>query len=125
MSVSNNVIMFPGVSKNRPPQTIEEVIENVNAIREIHIDELADMLTVIFLENMEAAGYDIIGDENNTSFDKEIAFIVQAIRSLLMKHDGREHPFQDLAKHYFVEESEGMLVFQNTKITGINENSLF
>lgn len=123
MSVSNNVIMFPGVSKNRPPQTIEEVIENVNAIREIHIDELADMLTVIFLENMEAAGYDIIGDENNTSFDKEIAFIVQAIRSLLMKHDGREHPFQDLAKHYFVEESEGMLVFQNTKITGINENS--
>ncbi len=123
MSVSNNVIMFPGVSKNRPPQTIEEVIENVNAIREIHIDELADMLTVIFLENMEAAGYDIIGDEDNTSFDKEIAFIVQAIRSLLMKHDGREHPFQDLAKHYFVEESEGMLVFQNTKITGINENS--
>jgi len=110
---SNNVIQFPKKNNNqaqREELAIEEITHNVNMMKHYHIQETIANLAPIIFNNLEIAGFGISEDED-TEIVRDGAFIVEAIRSILCKHYGIYHPFQQIADNIFEpdDEEEGAL----------------
>jgi hypothetical protein len=109
---SNNVIQFP--KKNNRIQNnevvLEDITKNVQMMKHYHIQETIANLAPIIFNNLEVAGFGISDDED-TEIVRDGAFIVEAIRSILCKHYGIYHPFQQIADNIFEpdEEEEGAL----------------
>jgi hypothetical protein len=111
---SNNVIQFPKKNNNqahREELVIEEITHNVNMMKHYHIQETIANLAPLIFNNLEVAGFDISGDEDDDEIIKDGAFIVEAIRSILCKHYSIYHPFQQIADNIFEpdDEEEGAL----------------
>lgn len=109
---SNNVIQFPKKNNNinRDDVAIEEIARNVTMMKHYHIQETIANLAPIIFNNLEIAGFGISDDED-TEIVRDGAFIVEAIRSILCKHYGIYHPFQQIADNIFEpdDEEEGAL----------------
>lgn len=109
---SNNVIQFPKKNNNinRDDVAIEEIARNVSMMKHYHIQETIANLAPIIFNNLEIAGFGISDDED-TEIVRDGAFIVEAIRSILCKHYGIYHPFQQIADNIFEpdDEEEGAL----------------
>lgn len=109
---SNNVIQFPKKNNNinRDDLAIEEISRNVAMMKHYHIQETIANLAPIIFNNLEVAGFGISDDED-AEVVRDGAFIVEAIRSILCKHYGIYHPFQQIADNIFEpdDEEEGAL----------------
>jgi hypothetical protein len=109
---SNNVIQFPKKNNNinRDDVVIEEISRNVAMMKHYHIQETIANLAPIIFNNLEVAGFGISDDED-TEIVRDGAFIVESIRSILCKHYGIYHPFQQIADNIFEpdDEEEGAL----------------
>ena len=109
---SNNVVQFPKKNNNhnREEAKIEEISRNVEMIKHYHIQETISNLAPIIFNSLEVAGFDISDDENE-EIVRDGAFIVESIRSILCKHYGIYHPFQQIADNIFEPdgEEEGVL----------------
>jgi hypothetical protein len=109
---SNNVIQFPKKNNNinRDDIEIEEISRNVTMMKQYHIQETIANLAPIIFNNLEIAGFSI-GDDEDDEIIRDGAFIVESIRSILCKHYGIYHPFQQIADNIFEpdEEEEGAL----------------
>ncbi len=105
---SNNVILFPGISKNRPPQSIEEICRNVELAKTARIEDAVEEVVVELFENLFSYAFDF---SQRDDANKDMAFLIEALKSVLAKHDGLEHPFQQLAEKYFVANANGDLSF--------------
>ena len=105
--MKDNVVPFPG-GRNplSPPQTLEEVQKKTKIVKHIHIQNVLDAINDTLLQQIVAAGFDIKVDEED--FDKDVAFLMESLRSLLCKASDVYHPFQKLADNTFNEE-EGLL----------------
>jgi hypothetical protein len=104
----DNVVVFPKTKRGSPPQTIEEVLENVEKIRLEHsdfiIEEVIPQLYMFFLD----LGIDVMKQDCT----KENVMLMESIRSLVYKHNNLEHPLQQLSEDLFT-------IASNTD-TGIN-----
>lgn len=93
----DNIVIFPKSKKNSPPQTVEEILENVEKIRVEHsdlvLDELIPQIYTYFLD----LGIDVM----KHSCTKENVMLMEAIRSLIYKHNNLDHPLQTLADTIF------------------------
>ena len=113
MKASNNVIMFPqrnfgSEGKVAPPQSIEEIHNNMDYIKHVHIQETIATIAPKLFEQLTMAGYDLT-DEGEDDI-KGGAFLVESIRSLLCKYYGIFHPFQEIAEMVFLAiDEEGTL----------------
>lgn len=100
--MTHNVIPFPKGRKFAPPQSIEEVHENISQVR----TELADFAIgqgmVALFEALAKEGVDITGSEVHMCN----ALICESIRAAVYKALTLNHPF-----HSMVEE---MIVFEET-----------
>lgn len=108
----DNIIQFPrkySGEENLLPTSEEEVNSKIDLLKYHHIHEtLATVIPMLFA-NLEVAGFDC-NDESEENL-KDGAFVVEAIRSILCKHYGLDHPFQEIAQNVFLPDidHEGML----------------
>jgi hypothetical protein len=117
----NNVIQFPG-SVREIPKNEEEIIQKVDNIKHLHIQEvLATMVPIIF-NQMATAGFDFIDDEETCEVNnmKDGAFLVEALRSIMLKHYDIDHPIQTLAENLFnQDENSGVLLLRHDIISSM------
>jgi hypothetical protein len=117
---SNNVIVFPSSKRLDSnvviPQTLEEVENAVDIVREAHIQQSLEQVIPMLFDNLALAGFQPI---NENDFLKDGALVVEAVRAFMHKLYGMEHPLQYISEHLFEENAEsGLLsVSDGIKIT--------
>lgn len=125
----SNVIEFPRSSKrvqqNVPPLSVEKVKENLDSLKHSHIQETISIIAPILFQNLSLAGFELI-DEDDASSIKDSAFLIEAIRSILFKYYGLDHPFQKISENVFKTEENGLLSITDTLelVLKIDEESI-
>ena len=105
---SNNVIMFPNNKvKNQGPKTLEEINNNMDMIRQVHVGETISTIAPMLFEQLAIAGFEFSEDGSDL---KHGAFLVESIRSLLMHSYEMGHPFQEIAESVFIPEGDGLRI---------------
>jgi hypothetical protein len=102
---SNNVINFPK-PYNGPKNEINEteIIQNVEMMKHYHIQETISNIAPMIFNQLDIAGFDFTDEE---SVDiKDGAFIIEALRSMMCKHYGLYHPFQQISENVFFPDKE-------------------
>lgn len=108
---SNNVISFPKQNNNiREPQKLEEIHHNLDMMRHYHIQETIFNLAPLIFNHLDIAGFGLSEDEDDDI--KDGAFIIESLRSLMFKHYGMYHKFQDLSENIFSSEKDDEGVFK-------------
>lgn len=108
MSSNSNVIAFPKPHKNLPKQiTVDEVNQNVEMMHHYHIQETISTLVPIIFNQLDIAGF-YFHDEDDDCDDnlKDGTFVVEALRSMMLKYYDMPHPFQRIANTVFEEVDE-------------------
>lgn len=102
MDTANNIISFPRRNYNPDaipiPQSIEEVEETVDIVRQAHIQQTLEQVIPMMFDNLSLAGFQ---PANEMEFLKDGALIVEATRSFLNKIYGANHPLQLIAENLF------------------------
>jgi len=120
---SDNIIQFPG-STREVPKNQEEVTQRVDNIKHLHIQEVLSTMVPIIFNQMATAGFDFIDDEETGEVNnvKDGAFLVEALRSIILKHYGIDHPMQTLAENLFNEDRDsGVLILRHDVISSMFE----
>lgn len=99
--IKDNVIVFPKVKHDVPPQTVEELKRKITLSRMEIADVLAEEMTKENVRIMMDNGYHI----NHT---KDIAFLMTTIKSILLRYDQIEYPIQNIIDQHllFVDEED-------------------
>ena len=98
----SNVVSFPKSKKNIPPQTFEELVNVVQAVRKEHIDFIIEDFMNYFMVRAVEEGFDLTKDDCM----KTTIFMVEAIKSALYATVKIEHKFQEIAEDLFVIEGD-------------------
>lgn len=85
----DNIVVFPRVKHDIPPQTVEELKRKITLSRMEIADVLAEEMTKENIRIMIDNGYHI----NHT---KDIAFLMTTIKSILLRYDQIEYPIQTI-----------------------------
>jgi hypothetical protein len=105
MDNSNNVISFPKPYVG--PKTnidAEEITRNVEMMKHYHIQETISNIAPMIFNQLDIAGFDLADEE---ALDiKDGAFIIEALRSMMCKHYGMYHPFQQISENVFFPDKE-------------------
>lgn len=108
---SNNVITFPKQNANpSESQKLEEIHHNLDMMKHYHIQETVLNLAPLIFNHLDIAGFGLSEDEDDDI--KDGAFIIESLRSIMFKHYGMYHPFQDIANNIFSEEKDDEGVFK-------------
>src|SRR5210317_1554336 len=103
---SNNVITFPkpydGPLVNG--RSAQEIHDNVEMMKQYHIQETIYNLAPLIFNHLEVSGFDLVDENDEMHSIRDGALILEAIKSLLSKHYEIYHPFQKLADNIFVED---------------------
>lgn len=105
---SNNVIAFPkspSKSSKQPP-SLEEITNNMSMIKHVHIGETLSLVAPMLFEQLAIAGFDFQDEGDDLKYG---AFVVEAIRSMLMRNYEMSHPFQEIAESVFTPDETGGL----------------
>ncbi len=97
----SNVVIFPKQKRDTPPQTIEELYENVEGTRKEHIEFLLDDVLAFVFQRCYDEGFDLGQDECM----KSTALLVESFRAGLYNTVGIQHPLQHVADSVFVEDN--------------------
>lgn len=100
--MTDNVIAFPKAKRGSPPQSIEETLASIEAIRTEHIEFLVDECCSFLFGRMLDEGFDL-GEESIT---KHSALLVESMKSALSASVGISHPLQSLADKMFLYDFE-------------------
>ena len=106
----DNVIPFPKNNKQNNVPSIDEIVDRMNDVKNLHINETLETVIPMLFSYLETAGFAFAdseeGDEEITLDPnlKDGAFVVEAVRSLLSKYYGLRHPFQQISENIFVED---------------------
>jgi hypothetical protein len=115
MNTSNNVILFPTKNnKYNGPQTLEEVDETIDLVKQFHIQETIETIVPSLFDQLNIAGF--LPDEDDEEILKHSAMVVESIRSLLCMVRGINHPLQLIADNLFVQTDDGLAVSDKVKI---------
>jgi len=114
MNTANNVILFPSKNKYNGPQTLEEVDESMDMVKQFHIQETIETIVPSLFDQLNIAGF--MPDEDDEEVLKHSAMVVESIRSLLCMIRGINHPLQLIANNLFVQTDDGLAVSDKVKI---------
>ena len=119
----DNVIQFPkhNVQGKFVPTDESQIQDRMLYLKHHHINEtLSNVIPMLFTQ-LEAAAFDFgIEDDSEDAYLRDGAFVVEAVRALLCRYHGLEHPFCELSQAVFtpVDAPEGGLkVVDNLNIT--------
>lgn len=93
----SNVIQFPKSKNNTPPQTIEEMVADIDRLRRDHADEIANSMIPQLIGMYMSNGVDVDQHE----YIKDVSMIVESMKSLLYKYFDIDHPFHDMIESVF------------------------
>lgn len=99
---SNNVVSFPKGKQASNDITLEDIQHNMDMMRHYHVQETIQNLVPMIFHQLDVAGFGLIEDDVDHDI-KDGAFIVEALRSLMLKHYDMHHPFQQVAEAIFTE----------------------
>lgn len=100
--MTNNVVLFPKAKRGTPPQTLEELIENVSEARKEHIEFVIDEALSFVFGRCYDEGFDL----NQDHCLKTTALIVESLRAGLYMAVNLNHPLHAAAEGMFVMEDE-------------------
>lgn len=100
-----DVVKFPKSGEVKNPKTVEQVEENLENVQLYHVSETLESILPVLFSRLHMAGFDLSGSDDV----KNGALLVEALRSVLCKYYGIEHPFQDIAENVFKAEDNGGL----------------
>ena len=87
----SKVIAFPKGKRGHPPQTLDEMAENMLHRKTDYINDIVDFYGTELLTRMNMDGFEIDDDD----FAKDFAFTLEGMRSCLYRTVGIDHPLQD------------------------------
>lgn len=99
MKTSNNVVSFPKRHAN-PDITLEDIQQNMDMMKHYHIQETITTLVPIIFNQLDIAGFGLVEEDVDLDI-KDGALVVEALRSMMMKHYDMHHPFQQVAEAIF------------------------
>ncbi len=99
--ISNNVVSFPKSKSVSKDITVEDIQHNMSMMRHYHVQETIQNLVPMIFNQLDIAGFGLIEDDPEHDI-KDGAFIVEALRSLMLKHYDMHHPFQQVAEAIFI-----------------------
>jgi hypothetical protein len=104
----DNILAFPESKIVRHFEeddiTREEISTRVELMHHLHIQEVVETLMPLVFSQLAVGGFDLSDEEDL----KDAAFITEAIRSVLCKTKGINHPFQEIADQVFLDEDDGV-----------------
>ena len=95
--MTDNVIQFPKGKFNAPPQSLEEMVDNIDRLRREHADEIVGSMIPQLVGVFMANGIDVDQHE----YIKDVSMIVESSKALLYKYFNIEHPFHDMIENVF------------------------
>lgn len=95
--MESNIITFPKVKKNHPPQSIDEVMEIVVSSRKEHVDIFMENILPVVFSSAADFGFDLAKEEST----KSTALFVESLKSALYDTCGIEHVLQEFAEQSF------------------------
>jgi len=105
----SNVVHFPKEKRGGPPQNLEEVQSNIEAVRHLHVEETVSLLAGVIFDNLALAGFNFTPD--NTSYTKDVALAFEALKSMLYKYHGMDYPMQEISDKLFTLQKDGNVIF--------------
>ena len=104
---ANNVITFPNSGR---VITISDVQDRIQDVKVTHIEETLELLVPMLMNQFMLLGFNI--DYMNNA--KDVALIVESIKSMLMKYYNMEHSIQEIIDKLVIEDdSVGDYVIPN------------
>lgn len=107
--MSDNVVQFPREKRGGPPQNLDEVKNNLETVRHIHVEETLSLLAGVMFDNLALAGFNFNPDDN--SYTKDVALTFEAMKSMMYKYHNMEYPMQDIADELFTLQENGTVLF--------------
>lgn len=96
--MSDNIIKFPKMKLDSPPQSPEEVTEKLIEYKTSFADDISEFLWSHVLSEMVRSGCKF--DENSEEYYPSIILLHESIKSLHLQTNGIHHPLQDFAAEF-------------------------
>ena len=116
---ANNVLNFPVYEQalKRNITSKKDVNKRIAGIQSYHVDEAVSFISPLIFTYLSQAGFDFStsmyvdedGEDCIGGDTKQITFLIEAIRAVLLQKYGIQHPFQELADAAFLQEKDGSL----------------
>jgi hypothetical protein len=111
----SNIVQFPKEKRGSPPQSLDEVHDNLENIRHIHVDETVGIIAEVIFDHLSLSGFNFTPEDE--SYVKDVALAFEAITSMLYKYHSMQYPLQIVADELFTLRPDGTVIF-----SGVNEN---
>ncbi len=95
--VTDNVVLFPGFKKDSPPQSLEEIVDQVTQNRKEHVEGVMMDLIPDLIHMFGSYGLDINSDE----YIKDVAMIMESIKSMVSRQYKLPHSFHEMVDTIF------------------------
>lgn len=96
--MTDNVILFPGMKRHDAvPQTVEEIEDKIKQGRKEHVDAVMFDLIPELIHVFGSYGLNIEDDK----YTKDVAMIMESLKSLLYKQYKLDHPFHTMVENVF------------------------
>lgn len=96
--MTDNVILFPGFKReDAPPQNLDEIHDKVTQTRKEHVAGVMNDMIPDIINMFGAYGVDI----NDDKYVKDVALVMEGIKSLLHRQYNLEHPFHNMVDNIF------------------------
>ena len=92
--ISNNVVAFPKPHRDRPAQSMSEVINRVEESRKEHISYLVDDMVEYVFQRSTMEGFDVADEEHI----QHALLFIESLRALLYCSANLYHPLHNIAK---------------------------
>lgn len=101
---SDNIIKFPKMKLDSPPQSAEELAEKLTEYKKSFAEDISEFLWNHVLTELVRSGcrFDVEAEE----FYPSIILLHEAIKSLHLQANGVYHPLQDFADEFIDLEDE-------------------
>lgn len=100
MESNTNVVMFPKTKKNHPPQTLEDIQDDIQNIRSSKAEDVVSTCIMSIIDSMGINGIDI-SDPDIPENLKYNTWVLEAIRVLVYGKLGLEHPWKYIPENLF------------------------
>jgi hypothetical protein len=94
----NNVVLFPKSRSLQTELTIEQIQDNKELIRQIHIEETIETVVPFLFDNIDTMGFNL---SKKPELAKEMNLVIESVNCLLRRYYEMEHPLQGVATDIF------------------------
>jgi len=105
----SNVVQFPKEKRGSPPQSMDEVHDNLENVRHVHVDETMAIIAEVIFDHLSLSGFNFTPEDD--SYVKDVALAFEAITSMLYKYHSMDYPLQIVADQLFTLQSDGTVIF--------------